>query len=71
MGKNQQQIKNESGSSRCGTAEVNLTSIYEDAGLTSGLGICGVGQRCSGPELLWLWCRSKTQLGSRVAAAVV
>ena len=53
------------GSSCCGTAEMNLTSIREDVGLVPGLnsvgwgsGVavsCGVGPKCSlGPVWLWL-----------------
>ena len=48
-------------------AEMNPTSIHEDAGSIPGLlrgqgsGIavsCGVGHRCGlDPTLLWLWCR--------------
>ena len=56
------------GSSHRGSAETNLTSIHEDAGLIpalsqwakeSGIAMnCGVGRRCgSDPTLLWLWCR--------------
>ena len=40
------------GSSYCGTAEMNPTSIYEDAGLIPGLTQWG-----KDPVLLWLWCR--------------
>ena len=53
------------GSSHCGTAETDPTSIYEDAGSipdsSPGSGIamrCGVGHRYSSyPMLLWLWSR--------------
>ena len=56
------------GSSYCGTAKMNPTSIHEDAGLipdlaqwVGGSGIamsCGVGRRgSSDPTLLGLWCR--------------
>ena len=52
------------GSSHCGSAETNLTSIHEDPSLIPGLaqwvkesGIvvsCGVGRRC-GSDLARLW----------------
>ena len=43
-----------SGSSHCGSAVMNTTSIHED-GCAMG---CGVGCKCSSdPALLWLWCR--------------
>ena len=53
-------------SSRCGSMEMNMTTIHE--GSTPGLawwvkdsslpGSCGVCCRCgSDPVLLWLWCR--------------
>ena len=55
------------GSSHCGAAEMNLTSIHEDVvrsqsgsvGQGSSTAIsCGVGRRHGlDPALLWLWCR--------------
>ena len=52
-------------SSSCGSAEMKLTSIHEDAGSIPGLmrGLwvsfamsCGVGHRCGlNPQLLRLW----------------
>ena len=50
------------GSSHHGSAEMNLTSIHEDAGLISGLRI----QRCRE-----LWCRSQTWLRFCIAVAMV
>ena len=61
--------KNTTGSSHCGTAEMNPTSISEDSGLDlwshsvhrgSGVAMsCGVVHGpSSGPALLWLWCSS-------------
>ena len=48
------------GSSYCGIAEMNLTSIHEAS--LSGLGIWHCHE---------LWCRLQTQLGSPVAVAMV
>ena len=53
-------------SSRCGAAEMNLTSIDEDAGLIlASLTELGIWCCCE------LWCRLQTQLGSHIAVAVV
>ena len=52
-------------SSRCGTVEMNLTSIHENVGSIPGIAMsCGVGHRC-GSEPLWLW------LWRRLAAAAL
>ena len=55
----------ELGSSCCGTAETNLTSIHEDVGrslaVLSGWGIRNCRE---------LWCRSQSRLRSQVAVAV-
>ena len=57
-----------SGSSHRGSAETNLTSIHEAAGWIPGLtSFCGL--RIHGCRELW--CRSRTQLGSSIAGAVV
>ena len=47
-------------SSRCGSAETNLTSIHEDVGLIGGL-----------DQWVWLWCRLKIRLRSGIAVAVM
>ena len=46
-------------SSHCGSEEMNLTSIHEDAGSIPGLAVSyGVGCRYGlDLSLLWLWCR--------------
>ena len=54
-------------SSRCGTAEINLTSIHENAGLIPGLAQ-QVGDLKSCHEL---WCRSQMWLRSRIAVVLV
>ena len=54
------------GSSCCGAAEVNLTSIHKDVGIQSLAFLSGSG--------IWhcheLWCKSQTQLRYHVAVAV-
>ena len=53
------------GSSRCGTAEMNLTSILEDMG-----SIPGLTQRVKDLHCHELWCKSQMRLRSHVAVAV-
>ena len=51
-------------SSRCGSAVMNLTSIYEDVGLIPGL-----AQWVKDLHFHGLWYRLQTQLGSCIAVA--
>ena len=52
-------------SSHCGAAEMNPTSIHEDAGSIHGLSVLRV-RHC-----LELWCHSQIWLRSGIAVAVV
>ena len=64
---NSAEIKKENlGSSHCGTAEMNLTSMHEDTGLIPGLASwVKVQPGCE------LWYRSQTWLRCHIAVAVV
>ena len=58
--------RSEGGSSRCGSAVMNTTRIYEDASLIPGLAQWVKDRHCHE-----LWCGLQTRLGSRVAVTVV
>ena len=53
-------------SSRCGAAEMNLTSIHEDVGSIPGLARCAGIPRCHE-----LWCKSQMWHRSHIAVVVV
>ena len=57
---------------RLGSMRTWVQSLASLSGLSTEHVSCGIGHRHSlDPTLLWLWCRSQTQLGSHIAVAAV